>query len=123
MTVPSSKSAPLPNLVISTDFTAELPIKFKAASTFGFMVPSPNCPSSMYFFAWAVVIWSIGCSDAVPYSKQIFSTPVKMTSISASTASASFPAARSFSITAEAPFKRFSCASTGIPPPPQAMTT
>ena len=86
------------------------------------MVPSSNWPSAMYFLASSTVISSNCCSSLVPKFKQTLSTPVKITNISASTMSANLPAAKSFSITALAPLRLLSCASTGIPPPPQAIT-
>ena len=70
-----------------------------------------------------VVISPSGSSSFCPRLMQTFSTFVRMMSISASIPSASFPAARSFSMTALAPRRWLSCSSTGIPPPPAAITT
>ena len=48
---------------------------------------------------------------------------VSRQSVSKWESAASFPAMASFSMTADAPFKMCCCSMTGIPPPPQAMTT
>ena len=62
--------------------------KETAASTFGSIAPDENCFSSIYFVASSTVILSSCFSPGVPKSRHTFSTPVRSSSISASSSSA-----------------------------------
>ncbi len=113
------------SMLVIIDFrflVSEEEAKETAASTLGSMAPLVKCFSSIYWVASSTVMESRGISSAVPKFRATFSTPVRRSRISASNCSARQALVRSFSITALAPFSRVPCWSTGIPPPPAAIT-
>ena len=95
-----------------------------AASTFGSMEPAANSPAAMCACASSTVMCESSLSSALPKPMQTCSTAVRMSRQSAPTISASFAEAKSLSMTASTPVSApFVPRVTGMPPPPQAMTT
>ena len=78
-------------------------IAFVDKPTFGSMEPGANCFSSMYLRASAGVRSSRPFWSGLPKLMATFSTAVRMTSISASSSSASLAEAKSLSMTAGVP--------------------
>ena len=85
--------------------------------------PAGTRPSARSRSASDTVSRAMSRCHRVPKSSATRSTPVSITSSDASTARASTAEARSLSITASAPLRPPSRRTTGIPPPPAAITS
>ena len=94
-----------------------------AASILARSSPGSKLPSSIYFLASSIVISDSGISSGLPLCTIRLSLLVRNIISSAPSISPSLAAVKSFSMMALAPFKAVPCCITGIPPPPQAITT
>src|ERR1035441_759129 len=94
-----------------------------AEAIFGPMDPAGNSPAARYARAWASVMVSSHCWPGRPKRMAARSTLVTMINFCACRWRASRLEARSLSTTPSTPTRRLPSHATGMPPPPQAITT